>query len=97
VVWVKGHGSSVSVEDNRASRMVGVIFDITEQKLFTEELSRQVDERTLELRRSNDDLQQFDHVASHDLKEPLRKIRTFNSRILDEYKNSLPQKVKSYL
>jgi len=30
---------------------------------------------------SNQDLQQFAHVASHDLKEPLRKIQTFLSRL----------------
>jgi signal transduction histidine kinase len=38
-----------------------------------------------ELEAYNDELQQFAWVASHDLKEPLRKIQTFNYIIRDKY------------
>lgn len=55
-----------------------------EQRRFSEELSTQVDERTTSLkesnaalRNSNENLEQFATIASHDLQEPLRKIRTF--------------------
>jgi signal transduction histidine kinase/ActR/RegA family two-component response regulator len=60
-------------------------------------LEKLVVQRTQELQRSNDDLQQFAHVASHDLKEPVRKIRTFISRLRDEYEEALPEKSKTYL
>ena len=40
-----------------------------------------MNERTKELQRSNEDLQQFAHVASHDLKEPVRKVKTFTNRL----------------
>jgi PAS domain S-box-containing protein len=70
----------------------------------TEILEQEVKSRTEELiqlnislRRSNDDLQQFAHVASHDLKEPVRKIRTFGSRLQDEYGELLPEKGKLFL
>jgi light-regulated signal transduction histidine kinase (bacteriophytochrome) len=43
-----------------------------------------VEQRTEELKRSNEDLKQFAHIASHDLKEPVRKIRTFSSRLENE-------------
>jgi PAS domain S-box-containing protein len=46
-------------------------------RVLVETLERNVSERTAELTRSNEDLQQFAHVASHDLKEPVRKILTF--------------------
>jgi len=60
-------------------------------------LEKLVSRRTLELQRSNDDLQQFAHVASHDLKEPVRKIRTYISRLQDEYGQLLPDKSWAYL
>ena len=75
---------------------VKVARDMTRQQLFTEELHKLAAERTVELQRSNEDLRQFAHVASHDLKEPIRKILTFNNRILEEHVDQLPLKVKNY-
>lgn len=51
---------------------------------LSQSLEGVVAERTQELQRSNDDLLQFAHVASHDLKEPVRKIKTFVSRLEKE-------------
>jgi PAS domain S-box-containing protein len=76
---------------------VKVLRDMTQQQLFTEELHRLVAERTIELERSNQDLRQFAHIASHDLKEPVRKIRTFNNRLKDEFGDKLPKKAQLYL
>lgn len=71
---------------------------------YTEKLEWSVRKRTQELRRlnvsleqSNEDLQQFAHVASHDLKEPVRKIRTFTGRLLDEYGDMLPAEARTFL
>ena len=49
------------------------------------------------MERSNEDLQQFAHVASHDLKEPLRKIKMYTSRIEDDYAGMLPPKALEFL
>jgi light-regulated signal transduction histidine kinase (bacteriophytochrome) len=51
-----------------------------------------VRDRTLELQRSNDDLQQFAHVASHDLKEPVRKVKTFSNKLQDEFQSQLGER-----
>jgi len=53
--------------------ILGTVIDITERKLYENQLKQY----TTELKRSNEDLEQFAYVASHDLQEPLRKIRAF--------------------
>lgn len=55
------------------SNVLGTVIDITERKLYENQLKQY----TSELKRSNEDLEQFAYVASHDLQEPLRKIRAF--------------------
>ncbi|MEP6513787.1 MAG: ATP-binding protein, partial [Parafilimonas sp.] len=85
--------------------------DITERKsaeqklkTFAEELEAKVKERTAALKNSNEELKQtnmqlnqFAHVASHDLQEPLRKIITFSSRLQEQHTAGLPAEVKTYL
>ncbi|TCZ66947.1 sensor histidine kinase [Flaviaesturariibacter aridisoli] len=85
--------------------------DIQAHRDIAGELEQQVELRTRELaalaetlrrqaselKRSNDDLQQFAHIASHDLKEPLRKIRTFGSRLSGEYAAALPERGRDYV
>jgi light-regulated signal transduction histidine kinase (bacteriophytochrome) len=78
-------------------RWIGAFTDIHDQKTLSAQLEELVAERTKELERSNEDLQQFAHVASHDLKEPVRKIRTFGSRLSDEFGQLLPDTAKLYL
>jgi len=53
--------------------VLGTVIDVTERKLYENQLKQY----TSELKRSNEDLEQFAYVASHDLQEPLRKIRAF--------------------
>jgi PAS domain S-box-containing protein len=85
------------IQNNVLTGYVKVLRDTTQERMFTEELHKLVAERTVELQRSNEDLRQFAHVASHDLKEPVRKIKTFNTRIIDDFSDVLPKKVKTYL
>lgn len=95
--WVKIKGTVLFDEHHVPTTLLGVIQDITEQKRFAEELTRQVHERTLQLQRSNDDLLQFAHVASHDLKEPIRKIKIFTNMIENDFAALLPERGMTYL
>lgn len=95
--WVKVSGKTIYDELDRPLKVIGVTLDISEQKFFAEELGKQVKERTVELERSNDDLLQFAHVTSHDLKEPVRKVRTYTSRLREEFAVVLSEKGLAYI
>ena len=95
--WMRTLGTILFDENHAPQKLVGVTQDITEQKQFEEELNRKVSERTLalqeknaELESSNQKLEEFAHAASHDLKEPMRKISFFTDRL----KNQLQQRLK---
>jgi PAS domain S-box-containing protein len=95
--WARVKGKVIYDDLGSPETLLGVIQDITESKFFAEKLTSQVAERTLELQRSNEDLLQFAHVASHDLKEPVRKIKTFANRLQSESVDLLPAKSREYL
>ncbi|MEJ7766651.1 MAG: ATP-binding protein [Chitinophagaceae bacterium] len=95
--WHFVQGEPVKDEAGKILKWIGAFTDIHEQKTITEKLENLVAERTKELQRSNEDLQQFAHVTSHDLKEPVRKIRIFGNRLSNDFGAELPEKAKIYL
>ena len=95
--WLRARGKVYPGPNGRPQRFAGAVMDITDQKRFTERLEALVHQRTRELQASNEDLQQFAHVASHDLKEPLRKIRTFAGRLHDDPGSQLSERGQLYL
>ncbi|QLC65544.1 CHASE3 domain-containing protein [Flavobacterium sp. LPB0248] len=82
------------VTDQQGSKiLLGINFDITDEHLLNIELQ----ERNKELEKSNKELASFNHVASHDLQEPLRKIQTFISRVSSADKEVMSESGKNYI
>lgn len=74
---------------------IGCNIEIDDRKRFTERLEQEVMERTADLKALNEELlhtnmnlEEYAHVTSHDLQEPVRKIRTFNSILKDKIKGN---------
>ncbi len=61
------------------------------------ELELRVQERTAELARSNHELEHFAYIASHDLREPLRKIKSFTDLLVEDYRGQLDAQADKYL
>lgn len=73
----------VIYENNKPRKIIGTVQDITGLKQIEKELL----EKTVALERSNESLQQFAQVASHDLKEPVRKISLMTDQVIRREKN----------
>ena len=72
---------------------LSVIVDTTERLRKEKELKDNVDG----LAKANEELEQFAYIASHDLQEPLRKVRSFCQLLEEEYHDQLDTTAKSYL
>ncbi|GAA4121368.1 hypothetical protein GCM10022250_02860 [Flavobacterium chungbukense] len=95
--WIKINGRIIKDENGDDTVIIGIIQDIHEHREFEDELKRQVTQSTEELRRSNEDLLHFANVVSHDLREPVRKIKIFNTLLRNEKDTVFNEASKKYL
>jgi PAS domain S-box-containing protein len=73
--------------------IVQVLKDITKLKETQDELEH----RQFALERSNEELQQFAYIASHDLQEPLRMVSSFTQLLKDRYKTKLDDQANEFI
>ncbi|TDQ09635.1 sensor histidine kinase [Pedobacter metabolipauper] len=81
----------ISLNENYA--YIGNTQDVTQLR----EAQVLLEEKMVELKRSNQDLEQFAYIASHDLQEPLRKIQSFGNRLNDKFSEVLTEEGLDYL
>ena len=90
--WLLARALPLRDEQGNILKWFGTCTDIHDQKIMSDVLEQKVKERTRELQKinqeleaSNNELLQFASVASHDLKEPLRKIHMFSNLVKERY------------
>lgn len=92
-IWVDINTSIVTEASGKPVHFLAFIRDVTERKYDEDALKKYA----AELERSNQELQNFASIASHDLREPLRKIMVFGNRLESKYADVLDESGRDYL
>lgn len=102
--WIQDNGKPRFSPDGTFIGFLGFCIDVSDNKLMAEALEKEVESRTLELKKANqqllrynEELEQFAYAASHDLQEPLRKIQTFAGMLVERNYDELNDAGKNYL
>ncbi|WP_051662780.1 PAS domain S-box protein [Flavobacterium sp. KJJ] len=80
---------------NKKKQVIGfskVTHDLTEKKRADDKLklnALELEQKNTELEKMNQELQSFAYISSHDLQEPLRKIQTFATQIIERESDNL--------
>jgi signal transduction histidine kinase len=110
IQWVYSTSTPERLPDGSVT-WYGFIVDITDKKLaeealresegkfrkLNEKLEERVEERTIQLREANQELEAFSYSVSHDLRSPLRHINGFAEILTKQYSDQLPEDARKHL
>ena len=85
-MWVHARGQALWDAQHAPTRMTGSLYDITERHMAQARLSS-----------SNESLERFAYVCSHDLSEPARLVENFSSILQLQYREKLDDDGKEFL
>lgn len=83
----------ISDDEGKPTATWAIVRDITIRKKTEQER----EDMLAALKRSNEDLQQFAYVASHDLQEPLRMVSSYTHLLAERYGDRLDDKAKKFI
>ena len=86
--WMQTFSTTFSRGKNgRVEEAINISIDVTEQIIVADNLKtkhKEIEEKNKELEYANKELESFTYIASHDLQEPLRKIKFFTGKLKPE-------------
>jgi PAS domain S-box-containing protein len=91
VLTVEGRGRMIEFQGKTAIEVI--LRDVTERK----QAERQLREYAENLKRSNEDLELFVHIATHDLQEPIRGVVAFSQILLSQCHDGICPSTEDYL
>ncbi len=104
ILWTNLSISVIRDKYNKILYIIGMIADISQQKKaelalidYKNKLEETIKKRTEALQRSNEELSNFAHAASHDMKQPLRTMSSFAKLLQKRYSDKLDDRGHEYL
>jgi light-regulated signal transduction histidine kinase (bacteriophytochrome) len=94
IIAVANANREYQVQDQDTLGRVADLYAVAIQQFRAADLLKK---RTQELIRSNQELEEFAYVASHDLQEPLRKIRSFTELLQKQLYVNIDERSRKYM
>ena len=92
-IWTYMSTNPVMDEKGNLLSCCALVYNITDRK----KSDQQMLQLTEDLKRSNQELEQFAYVASHDLQEPLRAVTSYTQLLAQRYQGNLDAKADKYI
>lgn len=95
--WFLGRALPIRDESGKIIRWFGTCTDIDNQKRSEERLENAVAERTASLAEVVQQMEEFSYTVSHDLRAPLRAMRTYSEALLEDFGQRIGGDGRHYL